>query len=103
MVLGVRRRVLHQAEDAEDCMATNSRRAAARLVAALNSDRFDTRDAAERELQRLGRTAGPALRKALKGSPSAEQRRRVERLLEALNAPQAQDVAASRAVEVLEW
>jgi hypothetical protein len=75
----------------------------ARLIADLDSDTFGTRDVAERELARLGHAAEPALRMALNGSPSAEHRRRVERLLEALGAPQEQDVAASRAVEVLEW
>jgi hypothetical protein len=73
------------------------------LVADLESDTFSTREAAERELRRLGRVAEPALHKALQGSPSAEQRHRVERLLEALSSPTAQDVASTRAVEVLEW
>jgi WD40 repeat protein len=74
-----------------------------RLVADLDSATFQTREAAERELGRLGRTAETALRKALERSPSAEQRRRIEGLLEALVTVTPQDVAASRAVEVLEW
>jgi hypothetical protein len=75
-----------------------------RLIADLDSDSFDTRDAAERELGRLGRAVEPALRKALKGSPSAEQRRRLEKLVGALEvANVSPEVAASRAVEVLEW
>jgi RNA polymerase sigma factor (sigma-70 family) len=75
-----------------------------RLIADLDSESFDTRDAAERELERLGRAAEPALRKALKGSPSPEQRRRIEKLVGALDTATASpEVAASRAVEVLEW
>jgi RNA polymerase sigma factor (sigma-70 family) len=75
-----------------------------RLIADLDSETFDTREAAERELGRLGRAVEPALRKALKGSSSAEQKQRLEKLVGALDASaRSQDVTASRAVEVLEW
>jgi len=74
-----------------------------RLVADLDNEAFETREAAERELRRAGRVAEPALRKALKGTASAELRRRAQRLLEALSGPQAEEVADSRAVELLEW
>lgn len=74
-----------------------------RLIGDLDSNSFETRQTAERELSRLGRLAQPAMRKALKGARSAEQQRILERLLEPLDAILAQDVASSRAVEVLEW
>jgi RNA polymerase sigma factor (sigma-70 family) len=54
----------------------------ARLVAELDDDQFAVREAAEKELDRLGEVAAPALRKALTGQPSVEVRRRVERLLD---------------------
>jgi RNA polymerase sigma factor (sigma-70 family) len=53
-----------------------------RLVAELDDDQFTVREAAEKELDRLGEVTGPALRKALAGQPSPELRRRLERLLE---------------------
>src|SRR5262249_14283653 len=74
-----------------------------RLVRALDSDQDQARQTAERELGRLGRAAERALLEALEGAPSVEQRRRIVRLLKALEAPRAEDVTASRAVEVLEW
>jgi WD40 repeat protein len=76
-----------------------------RLVADLDSDEFAAREAAERELRRLGPAAQPALRKALEAGPSVEQRQRIDRLLEALESPAAvgEALRASRAVEVLEW
>jgi RNA polymerase sigma factor (sigma-70 family) len=74
-----------------------------RLVADLDNGEFQTRETSERELRRLGRGAEPALRKALKASSSTEQKQRAQRLLEALDGPKAQEVADSRAVEVLEW
>jgi RNA polymerase sigma factor (sigma-70 family) len=73
------------------------------LIADLDNDQFAARERAERELGRLGRVAEPALRNALEASPSAERRRRIQLLLEALQAAPAQAVVASRAVEVLEW
>jgi WD40 repeat protein len=54
------------------------------LIADLDNDDFLRREAATRELSRLGTVAGPALRKALENSPSAELRRRAEPLLKAL-------------------
>jgi WD40 repeat protein len=54
----------------------------ARLLADLDSDDFSTREKATRELEALGETAAPALRKVLEGKPSVETRRRVSRLLE---------------------
>jgi RNA polymerase sigma factor (sigma-70 family) len=53
----------------------------ARLIAELDSDEFAARERASAELGRLGGAAAPACRKALAGSPSAEMRRRLERIL----------------------
>jgi hypothetical protein len=48
----------------------------------LNSDRFQTREKASQELQKLGHDAKPFLREALKTRPAPEVRRRIEGLLE---------------------
>jgi hypothetical protein len=51
------------------------------LIAGLDSDQRPVRERSTRELQRLGRTAAPALRNALAGKPSPEARLRIEVLL----------------------
>lgn len=74
-----------------------------RLVAALDAPRFAERERAAADLAALGESAGPALRSALAGKPSAEARQRVEALLARLGGPLAGDaLRAARAVEVLE-
>ena len=50
------------------------------LVSALDAPGFAAREAAYRELERLGSAAGPALRAALRGTASAEVRDRAGRL-----------------------
>ena len=79
-----------------------------RLIAKLDDDDFDVREKASAELAKLGRTAGPALRKALEASPSPEVRKRVEALLARL--PQSGEKGAVQemqcalaALQVLEW
>lgn len=52
------------------------------LLADLDDDRFDVREKASRELGRLGPAAALALRLALNGTPGAEARRRIEKVLE---------------------
>jgi hypothetical protein len=54
----------------------------ARWIGELDSDRFEVREEAARQLDEVLEHAAPALRKALADSPSAERRRRIERLLD---------------------
>jgi hypothetical protein len=73
------------------------------LAADLDSDQFAAREKAERELRDLGEQAGPALRKALNGQPSAEMQRRLEALLEQIDPARSPEVLRQgRALEVLE-
>jgi hypothetical protein len=53
-----------------------------RLVADLDSDRFESREQATGELEKLAEWAEPALRRALRDNPPLERRQRIERLLE---------------------
>ena len=57
----------------------------ARLIADLDADDFDRREAASKRLAALGKQAEPALRKALDETKSAEVRARVAPLLKALD------------------
>jgi RNA polymerase sigma factor (sigma-70 family) len=74
------------------------------LITDLDQERFDVRERAVRELEKLGERAEPAVRMALASKPSMEARRRLEGLL---NRPEgarhsAETVRQIRAVEVLE-
>jgi RNA polymerase sigma factor (sigma-70 family) len=51
------------------------------LIAKLDSDRAADREESSRELEKLGESATPAIRKALAGRVSAEVRRRLEAIL----------------------
>src|SRR5262249_3838672 len=51
------------------------------LIADLDNDEFAVRDRAQRELERMGEEAAPALRKALAGKPALEARLRIESIL----------------------
>jgi WD40 repeat protein len=75
-----------------------------RLLADLQSDRFELRRRAESELGELSELAEPALRQALADEPPPDLRQRVQRLLDRLSgvAPPAGLVRDWRAVEVLE-
>jgi WD40 repeat protein len=75
-----------------------------RLIRALDGDEFEQREAASRELARLGAASEAALRRALKDKPSAEAKRHIENLLESLDGgPLAPEVLRGvRAVEALE-
>jgi hypothetical protein len=85
-------------------VAAADERRTAELIADLESDRFAVRDAAARALEKLGESAGPALRRALAGAPGPETRRRVAGLLDALGPAAAPPdrVRVLRAVEALE-
>jgi WD40 repeat protein len=72
----------------------------ARQIADLDSDDFAIREKAEKELGDQGDLVEPALRKTLDERPSPEVRRRVEHLLEKLEAPR--QLQEYRAIEVLE-
>jgi hypothetical protein len=72
----------------------------------LDSKRFAVREKATRELEQLGGVIEADLKDTLRRRPSAEARRRIERLLEKMRRerlfPQAEQLRAARAVEVLE-
>jgi RNA polymerase sigma factor (sigma-70 family) len=73
------------------------------VIVDLDSNDFSQRQAASKRLASLADRAVPALRAALKGDLSAEQRRRIEEALASLAAvPPAKTLRDLRAVEVLE-
>lgn len=74
-----------------------------RLIADLDSAEFAKREAATKELTDLGEAALPALRAALKAGPSAEQKKRLGEIVEAVgHATSGDTLRQLRAVEVLE-
>jgi RNA polymerase sigma factor (sigma-70 family) len=74
----------------------------ARLLADLDSDAFEVRDKARRELAELGEAAASALREELAGKPTPEVRRQVEGLLAKLTGDTPERLREARAVGVLE-
>jgi RNA polymerase sigma factor (sigma-70 family) len=75
-----------------------------RLLAELDSDTFETREKARKELEELGDRAAGALQEALKRKPSLEAHKRIEALLKRLCPPitDAETLRPLRAVAVLE-
>ena len=76
-----------------------------RLIADLDADAFDQREAATDQLARLGKQAAPALRRVIKTSASEEVRFRVQRLLGRLETNPKEDpdrLRELRAIGVLE-
>jgi WD40 repeat protein len=74
-----------------------------RWVADLDSEQFDVRAAAVKELEKLGDRAAPALREALAAKPSAEVRKQAEELLGGLRLVRSPELLQRlRAVQVLE-
>jgi hypothetical protein len=76
-----------------------------RLLSDLDSDRFDIRAKASAALGGMGMKVESPLRKALAGNPSPEVRRRIDALLEKIQAPipPAKELREIRAVEILEY
>jgi RNA polymerase sigma factor (sigma-70 family) len=102
-------RSLAAAEDGVAFLAATVRPAAKpdrdqvnRWLTELDSDRFAVREAADRELARLGEDAEAGLRAALAARPSEEKRGRLDRLLTALTEGAPQPLAELRAVWALE-
>jgi WD40 repeat protein len=83
--------------------APNAKRIAT-LISDLDSETFAVRDAAMKELTKLGDEAAPSLRDAQDKTPSAEARRRIEGLLAKLESlgTSGEPLRQARAVEVLE-
>ncbi|MGH7174444.1 MAG: hypothetical protein ACRELG_29610, partial [Gemmataceae bacterium] len=77
----------------------------AQLIADLDAAAFETREAASRELTRLGERVEAALRRELTNRPSLEMRRRIEDVLSKLEPypPPPRTLRALRAIEVLEY
>jgi RNA polymerase sigma factor (sigma-70 family) len=74
----------------------------AQLIAGLDSDEFEVREKATKELAALGEPVQPALRQASKGPPSAEVRKRLEGLLAPHRVPTGEVLRVLRAIWVLE-
>jgi hypothetical protein len=72
------------------------------LIADLDSDEFAVREKAQKELERIGEDAVPALRKALESKPSVEARRRIDSVHKKPRTLAPETLQALRAVEVLE-
>jgi Tol biopolymer transport system component len=85
--------------------ATVDEKKIAALIADLDSDNFDTREKAQKELEDLGGAAEKAARQALANAPSAEARARLEKILTkfggeaALTPEQNRDLRAVRVIE----
>ena len=75
-----------------------------RLIAALDDEDFEAREKASAGLAKLGAKAEPAVREALRGSPTPEVRQRLEAVLKRWNFPEAASARVRwlRALEVLE-
>jgi hypothetical protein len=75
-----------------------------RLLADLDSDQFKVRIQASTELEELGELAETAVRKTIAGKPSLDARRRLETLLEKIEARilSPKELLTLRALEVLE-
>ncbi len=76
----------------------------ARLIEQLEDRRFNKREDATRELEKLGAAAEPAMKKALEATPSLDARRRLEGVLAQLGylSLTPEQVRGIRAVETLE-
>jgi RNA polymerase sigma factor (sigma-70 family) len=97
--------VPHLAKHVQPAVVPDEKRLA-RLIANLDSDRFEIRNDAVKALQQLGEAAIPACRQALAGRPSAEVRGRLEALIARQSSggqvPGPERLRTLRALEVLE-
>jgi hypothetical protein len=75
---------------------------AGQLLRDLDADAFAVREKAAADLEALGENAEPLLRKALQEKPSAEVKRRIDRILESPDFAASRRLRTVRAVEVLE-
>jgi WD40 repeat protein len=80
--------------------------AISQFVADLDSDRFETRQHATGQLEKVAELAEPALRRALQDKPPLERRQRIDRLLEKVvvlrDTPSPERLRMLRALEALE-
>ena len=76
-----------------------------KLIADLDSNQFEVREKASRDLERLEDRVVPALRAVLKGKPDLEVQRRIERILKRIDrpVPPKELLTSLRALEVLEY
>jgi WD40 repeat protein len=89
----------------QERLVTSSREGEiSRLIAELDSDCFDLREKAMKELEEFGEIAEPALRERGKASPPFEVQRRIESLLKKLEPPVTSrgKLRAVRSLQVLE-
>jgi hypothetical protein len=85
--------------------STEDAKRVARLITDLDSDQFQIRERATRDLERLGKVTRPALQHALAAATSPETRRRLTALLEKSAGPLSvtpEELRALRSVELLE-
>jgi WD40 repeat protein len=75
----------------------------ARLMGDLDSEDFNARDTAMRELEKTGDVVLAAMRKALAATPTPEARRRLKQLVDTLDAMTETRLRAIRAIEALEY
>lgn len=87
-------------------IASVDARKIAQFIADLDSDRFETRERATQQLEKLAELAEPALRQALRDKPLLEKRRRIDRLLEKIavqrDTPSPERLRMLRTLEALE-
>jgi len=80
-------------------------KAIAKLIADLDSEKFEERESATEGLVRAGKAAEEAVKKALENKPSAEAKQRLELVVSKLSGslgPNLEEVRAARIVELLE-
>jgi hypothetical protein len=98
---GRNRAVMTAYIDSEKPRGLIGRKKAEKWVGGLDSDSFEVRQAASRELGKLGRAAKPFLREALKARPSLEVHRRIDVLLAKLKGRDTSDLEIPAGVTVV--